>query len=904
LNPFREVWAGIQRLRGDRAMGLTVTGISYFWFLGGLFQMTIILVASETLHLSELHSGLLVTALAIGIGLGSMTAGWLSGDRIEMGLVPCGAALLGICSIGSGLARTEAGLAPWLVAVGFAGGLFVVPLNAYLQERAGANEKGRLLATNNFLNMVGVIMASGALYVMHDLLHFKAPVMLVALGVLTLISTVYIAWLTPAALVRFIAWSVTQIFFDLRVNGAENLPKTGGALLVSNHVSFADAILIGCATDRPVVFLMWQVLYEKPWLRPICKLFDTIPLPTGAPKESLRALLHARHEIDNGAVVAIFPEGELSQTGHVKPFERGVELLLRGDRKPPVIPMYLEGLWGHALSKNPGHWTLRHRVTLVIGAPVAGDVTADLLYRRTLELGSEAVALHLDANATLSRSFVASARQHWSRPALADSTGKQLTFGHALAASVIARNWTARHSGDSQNVGLLLPATVGGAIANLGVALAGKTAVNLNFTAGEEGIHYALKQCEIRTVISSREFLEKIKQAPLPGTIYIEDGLKQGSKLGAWLTARLSPFAAGPAKSHDPAAIVFSSGSTGKPKGIVLSHANLLANIRATAQVFPVGPADAMLGALPFFHSFGYTYTLWFPMVNGFRAAYHPNPADAKAIGEMAAEHKPTLFLSTPTFCLAYLRRCTREQFASIRYLLVGAEKLRPALAEAFEKKLGIVLMEGYGCTEMGPVVSVNCPAAQRTGSAGRMMPGVSARVVDPETLAPMPAGETGLLLVNGPSRMTGYIGDPDRTAGALIDGFYCTGDLARFDAEGYLYIVDRLSRFSKIAGEMVSHSKVEEAVREILGEHACAVTGVPDDQRGERLVVLYTQREADPAEMWKRLCASPLPRLWIPKRDDIHFVETIPTLGTGKLDLQGVKRMAAEFSKAVAEAV
>jgi acyl-[acyl-carrier-protein]-phospholipid O-acyltransferase/long-chain-fatty-acid--[acyl-carrier-protein] ligase len=167
-----------------------------------------------------------------------------------------------------------------------------------------------------------------------------------------------------------------------------------------------------------------------------------------------------------------------------------------------------------------------------------------------------------------------------------------------------------------------------------------------------------------------------------------------------------------------------------------------------------------------------------------------------------------------------------------------------------------------------------------------------------------MPAGETGLLLVNGPSRMTGYIGEPERTAGALIDGFYSTGDLARFDAEGYLYIVDRLSRFSKIAGEMVSHSKVEEAVREILGEHACAVTGVPDYQRGERLVVLYTQRDADPADLWKRLCASPLPRLWIPKRDDIHFVEAIPTLGTGKLDLQGIKRMAADFSKAVAEAV
>src|SRR5262249_335017 len=207
------------------------------------------------------------------------------------------------------------------------------------------------------------------------------------------------------------------------------------------------------------------------------------------------------------------------------------------------------------------------------------------------------------------------------------------------------------------------------------------------------------------------------------------------------------------------------------PKGILLSHWNLLANIEATAQVYSVGKNDCMLGVLPLFHSFGYTYTLWFPLVNGFKAVFHPNPTDAKAIGELPAQHRPTLFLPTPTFCLSYLRKCTRVQFSSIRYLLVGAEKLRPALAEAFEKKFGIVPFEGYGCTEMGPVVSVNYAGANRPGSAGRMLPNVSARIVDSETLTPVAAGETGLLLVKGPSRMTGYIGDPNRTAKSLIDG-------------------------------------------------------------------------------------------------------------------------------------
>jgi acyl-[acyl-carrier-protein]-phospholipid O-acyltransferase/long-chain-fatty-acid--[acyl-carrier-protein] ligase len=900
-NPFKEVWSGAKRLHANRAMWLTVAGISYFWFLGALFQMTIILVGSETMHLSDMHTGLLVTALAVGIGLGSMAAGWFSGDRIEIGLVPCGAAMLGVCSILVGCAHSVTAIGAWLVGVGFSGGLFIVPLNAYLQERAGANEKGRLLATNNFLNMIGVIGASGVLYLLHDMMHWGPAMILVGLGVVTLISTAYIAWLLPAALVRFVVWSFTQVLFRINVVGRENLPKTGGALLVSNHVSYADAILIGCTTDRTIRFLMWQQLYENKWLRPFCHLFETIPLPTNAPKETLRALRSARRQVELGNLVGIFPEGGLTRTSHVMPFERGVEVVLRGLESTPVIPIYLDGLWGHALSTKRSRLRLRHRVTIFIGEPIKCSVSAELLYQRVLELGTAAANCRKDGDHTLSHRFVRAAKRNWAAPAIADSTGKHLSFGQTLAASILMRRWIAKNCAGSQNVGLLLPASAGGAISNLGIALAGKTAVNLNFTAGEEATRYAIDRCEIRTIITSREFVEKIKLAPQPEMVFVEDvtaAMKPGAKLAAAVAARFIPTRrlAGTAKPDDTAAIIFSSGSTGTPKGIMLSHWNLLANIDATAQVFSIGNTDCMLGVLPFFHSFGYTYTLWFPLVNGFKAVFHPNPTDAKTIGELAAAHRPTLFLSTPTFCLSYLRKCTREQFASIRYMLVGAEKLRPALAEAFEKKFGITPFEGYGCTEMGPVVSVNCAGANVAGTAGRMLPNISARVVDPETLAPVPNGEVGLLLVNGPSRMTGYIKEPERSAAALIDGYYVTGDLVRFDADGHLHIVDRLSRFSKIAGEMVSHLKVEEAVREILGEHPCAVTGVPDDQRGERLVILYTHVAIAPADLWKELCESRLPRLWVPKPDDIHAVDSIPTLGTGKLDLQRLKQLAAKL--------
>ncbi len=912
-NPFREVWAGTQRIMGDRPLWLTVAGQSYFWFIGALFQLTVILLGTESLHLSATQTGLLVTALALGIGLGSIAAGWLSGDRVEIGLVPCGAALLGLCSIGAGMAHGYAQEAFWLAASGFAGGLFIVPLNAYLQEAAAPREKGRLLATNSFLNSIGVLLASGVLYLLHEVLQWNPSGILVGVGVLTLAATVVIAWTVPAALVRFAIWSLTRIFFRVRVIGADNIPKSGGALIVSNHVSYADAILIGCVTSRPIRFLMWQPLYENRWLKPICRLFETIPLVQGSAKEALRPLRQARSVVESGELVCIFPEGKLTPTGHVQPFHRGVEAVAHGlDSTPgiPVAPIYLDGLWGHALSLRGGRpfasrLQFRHAVTICIGAPVNGPVSAAQLRQRVLELGTEATTKGREESATLPYRFIRAARQNWSSIAIADSIGKQLTFGQTLTAAMCIRRWLDWNCSES-NVGLLFPASAGGALANLGVTLAGKVAVNLNFTAGEEQMRYAIRQCKIGTILSSRAFHEKAKLPELPGTVFIEDVLEAISPAARLLTmakARLLPTGrlAGAAKPDDLAAIIYSSGSTGTPKGVMLSHWNLVANADASAQAYSVDRHDCILGALPFFHSFGYTYTLWFPLLNGFRTVFHANPMDAKTIGELAAAHRPTLFLSTPTFCLSYLRKCAPEQFASIRHLLVGAEKLQPSLAAAFREKFGITLLEGYGCTEMGPAVSVNVASADaernacREGSVGRPLPGVSVRIVDPETFEPRADGETGLLLVNGPGRMLGYLGDGARTAQALHERYYVTGDLARVDADGFLYIVGRLSRFSKIAGEMVPHLKVEEALREVLGDGVYAVTGVPDERRGERLAVLYASETVTVAAMIRHLEASGLPALWIPKRDYFYKVTAIPALGTGKVDLKAVRAIAME---------
>ena len=359
------------------------------------------------------------------------------------------------------------------------------------------------------------------------------------------------------------------------------------------------------------------------------------------------------------------------------------------------------------------------------------------------------------------------------------------------------------------------------------------------------------------------------------------------------------------------ATVIFSSGSTGEPKGVMLSHYNIGANIEQMEQVFNLGGHDCILGILPFFHSFGFTGTLCLPAVLGVGVVFHPNPLDSKTIGPLVREHRVTFLLATPTFLQIYLRGCSAEDFGSLRLVMTGAEKLPDRLATAFEEHFGIRPLEGYGCTECAPVVAVNTfdfrsagfrQVGAKRGKIGHPLPGVSVRIVDvnePWNGKMLPLGESGLMLVSGPNVMLGYLGKPEKTAEVLRDGWYCTGDVAALDEDGFLQITDRLNRFSKIGGEMVPHIKVEEKLHELAAatEQTFVVTGVPDEKKGERLVVLHKLAEKDLPACLEKFAASDLPNLWKPKADAFCRVEQFPLLGTGKLDLRKVKEMAAQLA-------
>ena len=919
LNPFAEVITGTKHLLKDRPLWMAVLGISYFWFLGALFQMDLLLFGSDVLKVSDLRVGLMVTGLAIGIGAGSLLAGRLSGDKIELGLVPIGSVLMGVFSIALYAARGSYNLSvAALSLLGISAGLFIVPLNGYLQQRAEKHEKGRIIATNNFYNTVGLLLASAALWGFHERLHVSPDRLILLFGFVTLLVTIYIVSVVPEFLIRFVLCMATRTLFKIRIAGPQNVPFRGPALLVSNHMSHADGLLIAACVERFVRFMVWKPYYEMGALNWFFRLAKAIPVGIGRPREMVDAIRAARKELAEGHVVCIFAEGAISRTGNLLPFKRGFEKI-SGTLDVPVIPVHLDRLWGSIFSFEGGKFLrkwpkrLRYPVTVSFGQPMPGDSTVHEVRQAILELASDAVTQRKSCGDTLPLRFIRSARRNWRKFAMADSTGRELSYGRALTGSLLVAAWIRRQHPTSRMIGVLLPASVGGALVNIGITMADKTPVNLNFTAGPEAMQSACEQCGIQAVITSKTFLTKAKLETPAGAVFVEEILAatgKFQKLTALVAARFFPahWIFRPRTPDSLAAVIFSSGSTGAPKGVMLSHYNIVSNIDAMAQVFWISDRDRIIGVLPFFHSFGLTVTIWFPLLAGCGVAYHPNPVDSKTIGKLVEKYKGTFLLGTPTFCANYTSKCAAAEFASLRFVIAGAEKLPESIAKAFREKFGVELLEGYGCTEMSPVVSVNVPdfeagkdtqAGNKRGTVGHPLPGVSVSIVDPVTKDRLPPNQEGLLLLKGPNRMLAYLGQPGRTAEVLHNGWYITGDLAVIDDDGFLRITDRVSRFSKIGGEMVPHVKIEEAISRVIGECPCAVTGIPDNQRGERLVALYTHPGVSPAELWQALSESELPRLWLPKRENIHPVESLPTLGSGKLDLQGLKATAQRLSGA-----
>jgi acyl-[acyl-carrier-protein]-phospholipid O-acyltransferase/long-chain-fatty-acid--[acyl-carrier-protein] ligase len=728
---------------------------------------------------------------------------------------------------------------------------------------------------------------------------------------------------------HWLTWLVARLVYRLRARGREYVPASGPVLLISNHISYVDWLVLMAASRRKVRFVVASNFTRNPIFGWLLRLAGVIPIERRfGPKALKRTFDSIGQALKNGEVVCVFPEGYPTRNGVMLPFRRGFERIAR-DAAVPIIPVYVDQLWGSVFSYKRGRlywkWPERGRspVTVAFGKPLDSATTAPEVRQAILELSAYCAKERTRTILPVHRRFVRQAAAHPFRSCLIDTSGPQprmLNQGKVLAFAIGLSGWLRPQLRDEPMVGVWLPSSVGGVFANLALTLLGKTAVNLNYTAGIENVRSAVRRCGIRHVLTAQRFLARmpLDLGPDVELIALEDARASISKvsliyalvgtvvLPGWLLDRL--LGLGSHRAADLATVIFSSGSTGEPKGVMLTQQNLAANVEAFMDYVDFSPRDRVLGLLPFFHSFGYTVTLWGALLAGATTVYHHDPRAAKEVGELCRAHGCTLMAATATFLRLYMRRCQPEDFKTMRLLVCGAEKLPPPLIDEFKAKFGVEPREGYGCTELSPVVSVNIPdvtvngitqVGTKVGTIGHPLPGVAWRIVDPESYRPLPIGVVGLLMVTGPNVMKGYLGREELTEKATRDGWYVTGDMGRVDADGFATLTGRLARFAKIAGEMVPLELIEEEMHKTLGttERAVAVVAVPDKKRGERIVVLYTSLPGTEFHsLLKQLGERGLPNLWIPDERDCFPVSEFPVLGSGKLDLLRLKDLALEL--------
>jgi acyl-[acyl-carrier-protein]-phospholipid O-acyltransferase / long-chain-fatty-acid--[acyl-carrier-protein] ligase len=933
--PFRTelLWEHFGQLRDvwrEQPIRLCVFGISYFYGLAGALYLTLFEV-SDSLHANQVgtasHTGIYAATLGLGILFGSFLVTRMTTHQVEIGLIPIGSCGLIASAVLAGEANPKSALFLLaLFAMGVAGALFVVPLNAHLQEQVDPSRRGRILSANLlFANLFGIV-AVLIQYVISAEFGVAPRTQLLLYAIPTAALTAYIIFLTPEGLLRLALGLVARTFYRVTPVGLETMPATGGLLLLPNHISYVDAVILQLACPRPIRFLVYDQIYRARFLHWGLRLLGAIPI---SPRIARTAIETAVNALARGEVVCLFPEGALTRTATLQKLNRGYELIARKARVP-VMPVWLENVWGSIFSYYGGNffWKMPRvvplRVWLYFGAPIpAAEARPEVVRRSLYDLSEAAFQARPELRSHVAYESLRGLRKRFFTTVLTDAHAgnRTLTGGELLTVGIALSFWL-RKNVPEKRVGIVLPPGLGATISNLGVILAGKIPVNLNFSAGRAANEAAIARAGIQRLITAPALVEQIKDFPwLENRIDIAELCKSFSpgNLKRWgLIAWLAPLPIlrrwlGVPKVGDreEAALLFTSGSAGEPKAVVLTHRNILANTAQIGAVLGQIHLESILGSLPVFHSFGFTVTFWWPLLGGPRVVTYPNPLDAQKLIETIERHKLQLLITTPTFLRAFLRKAKPEQLRSLKMVVTGAEKLPLDLLREFEAKFDIQVSEGYGMTEASPVVSVNLfdepPSSmnpdgvlgRRIGSVGRMVPGMTARIRDPETGKELDIFQSGMLWLRGANVFEGYFKETDQTTAVLQEGWYKTGDVGRLDEDGFLFIEGRMSRFSKIAGEMVPHLTVEQRIVEALDLHpahgegpAVAVVGLPDETRGESLVVLTTVPVEQP-ELRKRLVAMGLPNLWIPKV--VKQVAAIPIMATGKLDLRACHRLAEQ---------
>ncbi len=908
-----------------REIRLSIIGIAWFYFVGGTFLTQFPNYAKDFLQVDNtvLMTGLIL--FSVGIAIGAIVNDKLLKGRVEATYVPL--ASLGISLFSMILAQTSAPStalaegqlrdfnaffydfnAPLifisLFMVAFSGGLFVVPLNALIQHKTNVEHRARIMAASAIVD-AAFLVGSSLLCLLILKLGFGVQHIFFLLSIASVFVAIYICNLLPAQLMKTLLQMVLKTFFKVEVHGLENLKKAGdNAIIVGNHVSLLDAPVLAAFLPGKPMFAMHTQVAEQWWVKPWLKLIDAFPLDPTNPY-SMKGLIE---EVKNGKSCVIFPEGRLTTTGALMKIYEGPGMI--ADKAgAKIVPVRLDGVQFAPTSRLKGKFPRRlfPKIRLTILEPIDFAVPEEIKGRKRRQAAGrmlhdvmeEMMFITQEREQTLFEAMLRTKSCFGKKtPICEDVERKPMTYKKLILGSIVLGRKIASKTKIKENVGVLLPNSTGAVTTFFALQAYGRVPAMLNFSVGKKAVLSACNTADVKTVITSRNFIRFGKLDDMAealnencNLVYLEDLGKKISFVNKFLGMLSFPFAhyihaRKDISPDDPACVLFTSGSEGSPKGVVLSHTNLMSNIVQLRCRVDFNSQDIVFNCLPMFHSFGLTGGTILPILSGVKTFLYPSPLHLRIVPEMIYSSNATIMFGTDTFLSGYARVAHPYDFYRMRYIFAGAEKVKEETRQKYMSQFGVRILEGYGATEASPVIAVNSPMHQQPGSVGRFLTSLEYRLEDVPGV-----DDGGRLFIKGPNIMLGYY--KEDKPGELQPpkkGWHDTGDIVALDDDGYVTIKGRAKRFAKIGGEMISLSAVEGLAEHVWPEHEHAVISIPDARKGEQLVMFTTKPDAEKKEILTYAQEQGVTELSVPKT--VKVLDKLPVLGTGKIDYKTLETM------------